>query len=123
MDKILNKLKNGTLRNARRTGSKEPYHVLKEDFYDMVKRRQLKISEVGFSIYLKGKAKRFGNPFKLADKTIYEELGTTRKVISKLKARLQLKGIIKYNAGIGKVWTEYTLLDSIMLPSVINKKG
>ena len=89
---------------------------LREDFYEIIQRRKLSLSECGLCIYLRGKSCRFGNPFKLANKTLYKELNTTRRIVDPLKASLQLKGVIKYNSGIGTGnHTEYTMLDSVMI--------
>ncbi|MBM4240589.1 MAG: hypothetical protein FJ150_02790 [Euryarchaeota archaeon] len=96
------------------------YQFLKnEDFYEIIRRRKLKLDEVGFAIYLRGKYCYKGkNPFPLSDNYIQEELGVSLKVLSKLKKRLQLKGVIKYDTfhGRGKA-TFYTMLDTIMTPS------
>ena len=81
------------------------------------------MDEFGLAVYLRGKARRFGNPFRLSNKTIYYELASTREIVDKVKSRLQIKGIIKYNAGIGKTWTEYTMLDSVMIPKVIHRQS
>ena len=101
--------------NPIRSGSRNPYQVIKEDIYGMARRRQMKLDELMFAVYLRGKSCRYGNPFRLANTTIYNDLATTRKITDKLKARLQLKGVIKYNSGLGTKWTEYTMLDSVMV--------
>ena len=90
----------------------ERYQKLKEGIYEICKRRKLKLDELAFSIYLRGKSQHYGNPFYLTNKTIYMELNTTREIIDKIKARLQLKGVIKYDAGIGRNYTTYYMLDT-----------
>ncbi len=115
-DNVLNSFQAATRNNSKKTGHKEPYQILYESFYDIIKRRKLTFAEWGFAIYLRGKSCRYTNPFKLADNTIYDELGTTRRIIDPLKRKLQLKGIIKYNSGKGAGnWTEYTMIDSTMI--------
>lgn len=111
----LSKLIN-TRRNPNRSGEKNPYQVIREDFYEIMRRRELSLKELGFAIYLRGKACRYTNPFKLADKTIFTELGTTRRIVDPIRRSLQLKGVIKYNSGLGTGhWTEYTMIDSVMI--------
>ena len=119
----LNNLKGIVKHNRRRTGHKDPYQVLKEDIYEITKRRELKMDEFGLAVYLRGKAKRYGNPFKLKNNTITGELNQSEWIIRKIRARLQIKGLIKYNIGIGKAWTEYTMLDSLMLPTMAQVTG
>lgn len=105
-----------TRRNPLRSGEKHPYQVLKEDFYEMVRHREMGFDELGLAIYLRGKACRFGNPFRLANQIIYEELKTTKRIFLPLRRKLKLKGIIKYNSGDGKGhWTQYTMIDSVMV--------
>ncbi len=102
----------GASRNIRQ-GKIRPYHNLKEDWYDICKDRQLKLDEIAVAVYLRGKSCRYGNPFRLANKTIYKQLHSTRRIIDKVKYRLKMKGVLKFKAGVGKDWTEYTMLDSI----------
>ncbi len=115
--KDLNKILSQANRGSRlRSGSKEPYQVLREDFYELIRRRKLGLDECALAIYLRGKACQYSNPFRLANKTIYHELGTTRRIIDPLKHKLQIKGVIKYNSGLGTGnWTIYTMLDSVMV--------
>ena len=101
--------------NPNRNGEKHPYHVIKEDIYEMGRRRKMKLDELMFAVYLRGKGCRFGNPFKLSNATLVQELGQSEWIIRKLRATLQLKGIIKYNEGTGKRWTEYSMLDTVMI--------
>ena len=112
---MLNNLRNTSLSNINRTGHKEKYQVLREGFYEIINRRKLSLAESFLAIYLRGKSCHYGNPFKLPNSTIYHELATTREIIDKVKASLQIKGVIKYSAGKGIIWTEYTMLDSIMI--------
>ena len=104
--------------NPKRSGHKAPYQVIKEDIYEMARRRNMSLEELMLSIYLRGKSCRYGNPFKLTNTTIYHELNTTKRIITPLKKSLQTKGILKYNKGDGKGhWTEYIMLDSVMIHS------
>jgi len=105
--------------NPRRSGHKEPYHILKEDIYEMARRRKMRLDELMLAVYLRGKAKRYGNPFKLSNGTITHELAQSEWIIRKVRARLQTKGLIKYNVGTGKLWTEYHMLDTVMLPNKV----
>ena len=88
------------------------YQNIQEDIYEICRRRKLKLDELALAIYLRGKSLRFGNPFYLTHRTIYKELNTSRKIIDKIKDRLQLKGVIKYNPGVGRLYTEYHILDT-----------
>ena len=88
-DKTLDSiLRNTPRRNTLRNGERNPYQVIKEDIYEMVRRRDMGFDEFGLAIYLRGKACRYGNPFKLTNHTIYDELGTTRRIVTPLKAKL-----------------------------------
>ena len=115
LDGILSSFKRASLHNSKRTGNKEPYQVIKENIYEMARLRKMRLDELMFAVYLRGKSCRYGNPFKLNNSAIYYELATTREIVDKIKARLQLKGVIKYAAGTGKAWTEYTMIDSVLI--------
>ena len=93
------------------------YQKLPEDFYEIIRRRKLKADEALFAIYLRGKYCRFGNPFYSTDKVICYELNFSYKVLSKIRKRLQIKGVIKYDSfhGRGRA-TIYTMLDTYMTP-------
>ena len=94
----------------------QSYQVIKEDIYEICKRRKLKLDELALSIYLRGKALRFGNPFYLTNKTICSELNITLKILRKVKSRLQTKGIIEYDNGQGnRHWTKYVMLDTVIM--------
>jgi len=99
------------------------YQVLKENFYEVCRRRELKLDEVALAIYLRGKYCFFRAPvFYLSDKQIYEELNTSRRVLDKVRKRLQIKGLIKYNPGDGRGnTTSYTMIDSVMAPYLDKK--
>lgn len=99
------------------------YQVLKEGFYDVCRRRKLKLDEVALAIYLRGKYCFFRTPvFYLPDKQIYKELNTTRRVLDKVRKRLQVKGLIKYDPGDGRGnTTGYTMIDSVMAPYLDKK--
>lgn len=106
----------GYIDNPKKSGHKNPYQVIKEDLYEMVRRRKMTLQELALAIYLRGKSCRFGNPFKLNNSTIYKELATTKRIVTPLKEKLQLKGVIKFNSGNGTGnWTEYTMIDSMMV--------
>lgn len=93
------------------------YQKLYEDIYDMMKRRKIGWCELGFAIYLRGKALRFGNPFFMSNSDVCIETGTTDKIIRPLRNSLQVKGIIKFDLGNGKRHpTTYYMLDSVMTP-------
>lgn len=93
------------------------YQRLPEDFYEIIRRRKLRVDQVGFAIYLRGKSCRFGNPFKLSNSIICYELNITEKVLRRLRDTLQTKGILKYDSGIGKKYTIYSMIDSLMIQS------
>lgn len=99
------------------------YQVLKESFYEVCRRRKLKLDEIALAVYLRGKYCFFRTPvFYLPDKQIYEELNTTRRVLDKVRKRLQVKGLIKYNPGDGRGnTTNYTMIDSVMAPYLDKK--
>ena len=100
--------------SPKQTGSKKPYQVIKEDIFEMIGRRKLNMGDFGMCIYLRGKARRYGNPFKLSNTTMMKELHQSEYQLRKLRQRLQVKGLIKYDTGTGKGWTTYTMLDSVM---------
>lgn len=86
-----------------------------ENSMDMVRRRKLSWAEIGFAIYLRAKSKRFGNPFFLSDKYITKETALTTKTFHRLRDKLQLKGVIKYDSYHGRgLCTQYTALDTFM---------
>ncbi len=115
-EKDIKKLFNVSHRNPLRSGEKSPYQVLKEDFYEMIRQREMTFAEFGLAIYLRGKACRFGNPFFLSNETIFNELRTTKRIFLPLRKKLRIKGVIKYNVGcgIGKI-TQYSMMDSVMI--------
>ena len=86
-----------------------------EDFYDIVRRRKLSPSQVALAVYLRGKYCRFNqNPFYLTDSVICKEYNISKQRLRRLKKALQLKGLIKFDSGIGRgVATEYTMLDTL----------
>jgi len=86
-----------------------------ENSMDMVRRRRLSWAEIGFAIYLRAKSKRFGNPFYLSDTHITKEAALTAKTFHRLRDKLQIKGVIKYDSfhGRGKC-TMYECIDSFM---------
>jgi len=92
------------------------YHRLPEDFYEIIKCREMKLDEVAFAVYLRGKSCRFGNPFTCYDDFILKELNTTYKIISKIRKRLQTKGVIKFNSCGRHKPVLYTMLDTYMVP-------
>jgi hypothetical protein len=93
------------------------YQKLHEDIYDMMKRRKMGWCELGFAIYLRGKALRFGNPFFVSNNGIILETGTSEFILRRLRDLLQVKGVIKYDIGNGKRHpTTYYMLDSVMIP-------
>jgi hypothetical protein len=86
-----------------------------ENSMDMVRRRKLTWAEIGFAIYLRAKSKRFGNPFFLSDKHITQETSLSAKTFHKLRDRLQVKGVIKFDSFHGRgLCTRYTALDTFM---------
>lgn len=99
-------------------------YLRNEDFYEIIRRRRLKLDEVGLAIYLRGKYCYKGiNPFPLSNPYICNELGITKKVLTKLRRKLQLKGVIKFDSyeGRGHI-TLYTMLDTIMMPDRKDRK-
>ena len=91
------------------------YQLIKEDIYEIIKLRKIKLDAFALIIYLRGKALQYGNPFYLSNKTICKELNITERIFNKIKKSLQEKGLLKYTQGNGfSHWTQYTLLDSII---------
>jgi len=99
------------------------YQKLPEDFYEIIRRRKLTLSEAFFAVYFRGKSCRFGSPFYLNNKSICKELGISEKVLRKYRALLQQKGVIKFDGGKGKGHpTNYIMLDTVMLSQRVPKQ-
>lgn len=93
------------------------YQRLENNFFDIMKRRGLDAAEAFFVIYFRGKALRYGTPFKLSNKKIQEETGLSEYTIRLYRIKLQIKGIFKFDVGSGHQWTEYTIIDNSLLIS------
>ena len=98
---------------------KRPYQTLYEDLYEITRRRELKLDELALFIYLRSKYCHFGkrNPFYHSDTRTCYELSITPKVLSKVRKRVQLKGLIKFDSGCGRgKATLYYILDQLHAP-------
>jgi hypothetical protein len=89
----------------------------------MLQRRNMKLDELALAIYLRGKSGRFGNPYPQADKYTCKELNISKKILRKLRRKLQEKGVIKYDTSLGRgKATVYTMLDTIMAEPALNRE-
>ena len=112
---LIRKAVQGSSRNIK-AGNVNGYQVLKEDFYVTCKKVNLRLDDIALAVYLRGKSCRFGNPFRLNNSTICKELNTTERILRRIRKRLQDKSLIRFNQGDGKIYTEYTMLDIVMVP-------
>ena len=102
--------------NDRVAPYKRPYQTIYEDLYEITRRRDLKLDELALFIYLRSKYCHFGkrNPFYHSDARTCFELNITPKVLSKVRKRVQLKGLIKFDSGCGRGRaTLYCILDQL----------
>lgn len=91
------------------------YQKVYEDLYEITRRRKLKLEELALAIYLRGKYCRFGNHFYQSDTATCYELNITPKILRKVRSELQIKGLIKFDAGQGRgKATVYTVLDQLI---------
>lgn len=74
------------------------------------KKVKLKASTMMLLIYLCRKAFKHGNPFKLLDKAIIDELNMSRATLRRHRNQLKDKGLISVKSGQGNSNTEYTIL-------------
>lgn len=103
------------MRNYNAKQNVRPYQKVYEDIYEIARRRDLKLAELALAIYLRGKYCRFGNSFYQSDEFTCHELNITPKVLTKVRARLQIKGLIKFNSGNGRGnATVYTILEQLI---------
>ncbi len=115
-DNVLNSFQAATRNNPKKTGHKDPYQVLKLSIYEITRRRKMKLGDMMIAVYLRGRSCQYGNPFKLSNKIICYDLNISEKTLRRIRLRLQTKGVISFDAGIGKNYTRYEMLDTVMIP-------
>ena len=76
----------------------------------------MKLADMMLAVYLRGRSCQFGNPFKLSNKVICYDLNISEQVLRRIRKRLQVKGVISFDAGEGKAFTTYQMLDTLMIP-------
>ena len=104
------------MQNDRIAQYRRPYQTIYEDLYEITRRRDLKLEELALFIYLRSKYCHFGkrNPFYHSDARTCFELNITPKTLSKVRKRVQLKGLIKFDSGCGRgKATLYCILDQL----------
>jgi hypothetical protein len=93
------------------------YQFLENDFFNLCQTRGIGRIPMLLYVYLRGLYCRFQKPvFTWADKQIMEHLGISRSTLNRSRKHLQVRGVISYQSGKGKVPTQYTMLGSVLLP-------
>ena len=92
------------------------YQYLNNDFWKLCEDRKIYRLPQHLYIYLRGRYCKYGPTFRWADAEIRKQLGITQQTLRNAKQYLQERGLILFKSGVGKRYTQYTMLTSILLP-------
>gem|GEM_PF-782416 len=105
--------------HKKRTPRMKGYQFLENDFFALCQTREIGKTPMLLYIYLRGLYCRFQKPvFFWQDKTIRAHLSISQSTLSRSRAFLQKRGVIKFHSGKGTHPTEYTMLGTVLLPVV-----
>ena len=95
------------------------YQYLENDFFELCKTRRIRRLPMLLYIYLRGFYCRFQKPdFFWSDKVTREHLGITQTTLASARSRLQERGLIKFQSGIGRTPTQYIMFGTVLLPEL-----
>ncbi len=102
--------------------SRSGYQYLNNDFWDLIATRKIYRIPQLLYIYLRGRYCKYGPEFSWADVEAIRLLGVSRSTLMRAKKYLRERGLIVYKSGVGKKWTDYKMLNSVLLPDLIRPR-
>ena len=95
------------------------YQVLENDFFPLCRTREIPAIPMLLYIYLRGLYSRFRkSDIYVYDKEVRKDLPISQSTLARAREFLQTRGLITYQSGKGSKATTYTMLGTVLLPTV-----